>query len=212
MAKLLFIEASPRGSQATSSRLAETYVTALGAHNADLEIDRLDLWQSDLPPYDGDKVSAKLNIIFGRPQEGTVKTAWDEIVSYCDRFKAADRYVIAAPMWNGGIPYRLKHYIDIIQQPSLIFTLTPERGYEGLLKDKHATLILTAGAFSPSAPSPGFGADHHSTYLRFWLNQAGVDAIDEIRFEPTILTADYEGDLCKAEQQAKDLAKKHGRV
>ena len=28
-------------------------------------------------------------------------------------FTAADKYVLATPMWNFGVPYRLKHYIDL---------------------------------------------------------------------------------------------------
>jgi FMN-dependent NADH-azoreductase len=84
-------------------------------------------------------------------------------------------------MWNGGIPYRLKHYIDIIHQPGLMFGLDPANGCFGLLHNKKATLVLTSGAFSQAMPSPAFGVDHQSTYMRTWLNQAGVTDIDEIR-------------------------------
>jgi hypothetical protein len=31
-------------------------------------------------------------------------------------------------------------------------------------------------------------ADHHSTYVRDWLSQASVETIDEVRFQPTLLT------------------------
>lgn len=31
-------------------------------------------------------------------------------------------------MWNGGIPYRLKHYVDLIPQRSLLWGLKPETG------------------------------------------------------------------------------------
>jgi len=31
-------------------------------------------------------------------------------------------------------------------------------------------------------------ADHHSTYVRYRLSQAGVETIDEVRFQPTLLT------------------------
>jgi FMN-dependent NADH-azoreductase len=48
--------------------------------------------------------------------------------------------------------------------------------------------VLTAGAYADSRPSPAFGVDHQSTYLKSWLNQAGVTAIDEVRLQPTILT------------------------
>jgi FMN-dependent NADH-azoreductase len=72
--------------------------------------------------------------------------------------------------------------------------------------------VLTSGAFAQHFPSPAFGLDHHSTYLRDWLNQAGVTAIDEVRFQPTLLTADPAGDFAQAMQAAARLAETHGRV
>jgi FMN-dependent NADH-azoreductase len=54
--------------------------------------------------------------------------------------------------------------------------------------------------------------DHHSTYLRAWLNQAGVSKIDELRFQPTVLTQDPVGDLKRAKQAALRLAQAHSHV
>jgi FMN-dependent NADH-azoreductase len=89
--------------------------------------------------------------------------------------------------------------------------LKPETGYFGLLENKHATLVLTSGAFAPTSPSPAFGVDHQSTYLRAWLNQAGISAIDEVRFQPTLLTSDAAADLERAKQDAVRLAQGHVR-
>jgi FMN-dependent NADH-azoreductase len=58
--------------------------------------------------------------------------------------------------------------------------------------------------------APPFGIDHQSTYLRDWLNQAGVTAIDELRFQPSMLTADPAGDFEKAFKRAVELAQQHG--
>jgi len=80
--------------------------------------------------------------------EGAKQTAWDRIVEVTERFKAADYYVLGVPMWNGGIPYRLKLYIDIITQPGLLFGFDPAKGYFGLLKDKKATVIYVPQAYS----------------------------------------------------------------
>ena len=66
--------------------------------------------------------------------------------------------MLAVPMWNGGIPYRLKQYIDIIHQPGLLFGLDPAKGYFGLLQGKRAVLALTSGAYSPAAASPGISS------------------------------------------------------
>jgi FMN-dependent NADH-azoreductase len=212
MTKLLFVEASPRGSESKSIQIAETYLAALRANNQDLKVDRIRLWEADLPAFDGNKVAAKMNVIAGQDQNDAQKTAWDQIVAIANRFIAADRYLFAVPMWNGGIPYRLKQYIDLIHQPGLLWRLNPETGYYGLLKNKHATLALTSGAYAQQFPSPAFGEDFHSTYLRSWMSQAGVTQIDELRFQPTLLTKDPAGDLERARQRAVELAHSHGRV
>lgn len=212
MSKLLFIEASPRGKQSASSEIARTYLETLRKQNANLEVDTIDLWTTDLPPFDGDKVAAKLNIITGQSHSDRQQTAWDQIAEMAGRFSSADRYLFAVPMWNGGVPYRLKHYIDLIHQPGLMFGLDPKAGYHGLLRDKHATVVLTAGAYSPHLPSPEFGDDYQSSYLRFWLNQAGVTEVDELRFQPSLLTPDAVGDLGRVKQEAVELANKHGVI
>ncbi len=212
MTKLLFIQASPRSIKSKSLQIAQIYLEALRTETPDMEVDTLDLWEADLPAFDGDKAAAKLNVILGKDHDATQKSAWDQIVGIANRFISADRYLFAVPMWNDGVPYRLKQYIDIIHQPGLLFGLNPETGYFGLLENKRATLVLTSGVFAPNFPSPAFGVDHHSTYLRTWLNQAGISAIDELRFQPTLLTADPAGDLERAKQEAARLARMHGRV
>ncbi len=211
MNRLLFIQSSPRHTQSKSTQIAQAYLSALCENNPDLSVDVLSVWDIDLPVFDGDKVGAKIAVMQGKEHTASEKTAWDQIVEIANRFIAADRYLLAVPMWNGGIPYPLKHYIDLIHQPGLLWGLKPDSGYFGLLKNKHATLVLTAGAYSPSAPSPAFGTDHHSSYLRAWLNQARVTAIDELRFEPTLLTANPSGDFERARSEAVALAIVHGR-
>lgn len=212
MPKLLFIQASPRGEQSKSIQVAQAYLKALKASNPALEVDVLQLWETDLPVFDGDKVAAKINVMTGQEHSAAQMTAWDQIVDIASRFIAADRYLIATPMWNGSIPYRLKQYIDIIHQPGLLWGLDPKTGYFGLLQNKQATLVLSAGAFADDRPSPDFGVDHQSTYLKAWLNQAGVTAIDEVRVQPTLLTTDPEDVLEQANKAAVSLAVTHARL
>jgi FMN-dependent NADH-azoreductase len=205
MTKLLFIQVSPRA-ESKSIAIAAAYIDALRAKTPDLSVETLALWQENLPQFDGDRANAKLNVITDQDQSASQKTAWDEITAIAQRFAAADIYVFAVPMWNGGIPYRLKQYIDIIHQPGLLFGLDPASGYFGLLENKRAVLACTSGAFSQAAPSPAFGVDHHSTYLRDWLNQTGVTDIAEICFEPTLLDPDADGAFQRAIAHAQNLA------
>jgi FMN-dependent NADH-azoreductase len=206
MSSLLYIKASPRGAESKSAAVANAYVAALRERLPRLSVDILDLAKEELPDFDGDKVAAKMAVMTGQANEGAQKSAWEEITAVANRFISADRYLVAVPMWNGGIPYRLKQYIDVIHQPGLLWGLDPKSGYFGLLKNKKAVLALTSGAYGPSMPSPAFGLDHHSTYLRAWLNQAGVTDIEEIRFQPTILNLDAEGSFKTAIAAARSLA------
>ncbi len=206
MSKLLYIKASPRGADSKSAAVAEAYLAALRDRIPGLAVDTLDLAKEAIPDFDGNKVAAKMAVMSGQTNEGRRKTAWDEITAVANRFIAADRYLIAVPMWNGGLPYRLKQYIDVIHQPGLLWGLDPKTGFIGLLKNKKAVLALTSGAFGPSMPSPAFGVDHHSTYLRSWLNEAGVADIEEVRFQPTILNPDPEGSFKSALSAARSLA------
>lgn len=204
MSKLLFIKASPRKSSSKSITIAEEFLSGFQESQMDLKIDTLDLWDEHLPPFDGDKAAAKMKVITQQSLDDVEKTSWNEVLTIIARFKAADYYLFAVPMWNGGIPYRLKQYVDIIHQPGELWSLDPVKGYEGLLKGKKAIIVYTSGAYAPGV-SAEFGDDFQSTYLRSWLNQAGILDLQEIRYQPTLLTSDPEGALETAKKYARNL-------
>jgi FMN-dependent NADH-azoreductase len=148
MTKLLYIQASPRHAASRSIAVADAYLGALKARTPGLEVDTIELWEAGLPEFDGNRANAKLTVFAGQANQGAQATLWDEITTIANRFIAADRYLFAIPMWNGGIPYKLKQYIDVIHQPGLTFGFDPSKGYFGLLNNKKATLVYTSGAFS----------------------------------------------------------------
>lgn len=205
MTKLLYVKGSPRAGS-RSVAVANAYLDALARKIPNLAVDTLPLWDARLPEFDGDKVAAKLTVFAGAAPEGAARTAWDEIVTIAERFTSAGRYLFAVPMWNNGIPYKLKQFIDLVHQPGFTFGFDPATGYVGLLKNKSATLVYCSGAYSPGAPSPAFGVDHHSAYMRSWLEQAGVSDITEIRYQPTLLSDDPERDLQRAKEAAAAAA------
>jgi FMN-dependent NADH-azoreductase len=109
-------------------------------------------------------------------------------------------------MWNAGVPYVLKQWIDIITQPGWVFGFTPTDGYHGLLTGKKAVTVYTSGVYSPGAP-PAFGSDFHSTFFNDWLRFAGITDVTELRFQPTMLTATPEADRAAAHANATLAAK-----
>jgi len=176
MTKLLYIKASPRAERSISVNLADEYLTAYRALHSDVEVDEIDLWHANLPEFDGDSAAAKVSF-FGEPEMNErQRTVYDELVAIFTRFNAADEYLFAAPLWNFGIPYKLKQYIDLLTMPGTLFGFDPSTGYSGLLKGKRATAIHTAAIFMPDMPK-SYGTDHMTQYLSDWLNFAGVDDV-----------------------------------
>lgn len=205
MTKLLHIIASPRGAGSQSNTLANAYIEARRAADPGLVVDMLDLWQDNLPEFDGDKAAAKMTFFGVGEMDGTKQSAWDRVTQVTQRFIDADHYVFAVPMWNGGVPYKLKQYIDIITQPGLLFGFDPQTGYSGLLKNKKASIFYTSGVFAPDV-DPKFGSDFHSTYLSWWLNVIGISDIEAVRFQPSLIVADPVAELAAAVTKARSAA------
>ena len=55
---------------------------------------------------------------------------------------------------------------------------------------------------------PAFGVDFHATYFDDWLRFIGIRDIEGIRFQPTLLTNDYDGDLAVAIAAAQAAARR----
>jgi len=204
MTKLLHIQASPRGADSKSNEIARARIETLRQTHRGLVVDTIDLWREPLPEFEGNSAAAKMSFFGVGQLEGAKQTAWDRIVEVTERFKAADYYVLGVPMWNGGIPYRLKLYIDIITQPGLLFGFDPAKGYFGLVKDKKATVIYSSGVFAPGSP-PQYGLDFQSNYLDWWLRFIGVTNIEVIRYQPSLLTQDPAKGFSDAIAKAREL-------
>jgi FMN-dependent NADH-azoreductase len=126
---------------------------------------------------------------------------WQAARAVFDRFAAADTYLFSVPMWNAGVPYVLKQWIDIVTQPGWVFGFTPTEGYTGLIEGRKAAVVYTGGVYSPGAPL-AFGNDFHSTFFNDWLRFVGIADVMEIRWQPTVLTASRDQDRAAALERA----------
>ncbi len=184
MAKLLYIESSPRKARSKSIRVAEAFLAAYQAANPADEIVKLDLWEKQLPEFDGYTIDAKYQVLHGQGFDADQQAAWQSVVDVCDEFKSADKYVISLPMWNFGIPYKLKHYIDVIAQPGQTFSFSPETGYAGLVTGKPVvTIYARGGAYSSDEAR---GMDFQKSYLNLLLGFIGFTDIHDLTIEPTL--------------------------
>lgn len=202
MAKLLYIESSPRKSRSKSIEVTKAFLEAYRNANPGDEIVTLDLWHTSLPEFDGYTIDAKYQVLHGQGFDAEQEKAWKAVVRVCDEFKSADKYVISVPMWNFGVPYKLKHYIDIIAQPGQTFSFDPASGYSGLVTGKPAAVIYARGG---AYGGEGSGMDHQKPYVEQILGFFGFTDIHPIVIEPTLAAPD---DLAKTIATAIDDAKR----
>jgi FMN-dependent NADH-azoreductase len=149
-------------------------------------IEPLNLWDLSLPAVDLNVSNAKYAIMSGKTLSPKEQSSWEVIKQHCDRFNKADAIVIALPMWNFGIPYILKHYIDVITQPGICFSWSPIEGYTPLVESKRCVVV------SSSAADFRFGSgNEHSDfsvpYLDEWLKVYFGHKVDHLDFSPTAL-------------------------
>ncbi|MGZ4269488.1 MAG: FMN-dependent NADH-azoreductase [Solirubrobacteraceae bacterium] len=204
MTKLLYVVSSPRGEASESTAIADAFLAAYRRARPGLEVDVLDLWREPLPVYGGRGVEAKMSVFAGAEPAGSAGEAWAAVRRTFARFDAASEYLFTVPMWNHGVPWVLKHLIDTVSQPGMVFGFDPATGYTGLLRDKRAVVVYTSAVWQPGAPA-AFGTDFHSTYFRDWLRWAGIDDVEEIRFQPTLVSTTTDADRAAAHERARAL-------
>ena len=207
MKKLLHVKGSPRGALSVSGQIASAYLDAYEAKHPDATVAEIDLWNADLPEFDGDSAAAKVSYFGEAPMNARQQTVHDKLRGIFDDFNSADDYLFSVPMWNFGVPYKLKQYIDILTMPSTLFGWDPAVGYIGLLKNKRATAVYTAAIYSPGV-TPAYGTNHTSPHLEDWLRFAGVTDIASIAFWGSKLLPEAERRMDAAKEEARVAARR----
>lgn len=185
MATLLYIESSPRKQRAHSIEVARAFLeTYRSAHPSDT-VTTLNLWSHPLMEFDGDTIQAKYNVMHGQKHTAAQAAAWERVKAEFKRLADADKLLLSLPMWNFGVPYKLKHFIDVVTQPGLAFNVTPEGGYQGLVTGKPTAVIYARGGQYP-AGTPGAAYDFQKPYIELWLGFIGLTKIQSIVVEPSL--------------------------
>lgn len=204
MSKLLYIEASPRKKRSSSIATAKLFIEEYRKKHPQDQVIIKDLWKTSLPSFDGDVIEAKYNILHNKPHTEENKKAWKAVEELIADFKSADKYVFSLPMWNFGIPYILKHYIDLLVQPGYTFETTKEGLYKGLVTDKKVLLIYSRGG-AYGAETGAQSLDLQKAYMETILAFIGFKNFQTIIVEPTLGGEEKKE---KALNQAKEQALK----
>lgn len=175
---ILFVNSSARGDYSESKQLAEAILKKLTDASPDAKVVRRDV-ATDLPP------AVSMDWILGAytPAEGHSegsKAAMAKSDEYIDELLAADVLVLAAPMYNFGVPATLKLWVDQVCRIGRTFTAS----YQGLAKAK----VYVASARGGAGYGPGQmmeNADFVVSYLRTVLGFIGMKDVTFLDIENT---------------------------
>lgn len=197
--KLLYIKANakPKG-QSRTFMISEEFIKTYMENNPNDEIITLDLYAEGIKPLSPED----LDRVLGTKTEESKN---DPILKYTYQFAEADKYVIAAPMWNLSFPAILKAYIDYICVAGITFRYTSE-GPVGLLNNKKAVYITTRGGdySSPRTHDLEMG----ERYIRTIFTFLGITHFTTIAANKLdIASTDAASIINKAIDEARKLAK-----
>lgn len=184
MSRLLYIEASPLKSRSHTVAVSRAFLDAYRVAHPSDELERLDLWQMTLPPFDAQTIDAKFAVLRRNEFTAGQFERWEAVRRVSRQFNAADKYVFSVPMWNFGVPYVLKHYIDVVTLPGENWTWSAEAGYGTLLTGKKALAIYASA--NPHAQVGDDADDFQKPFMRRWLRFVGVEDVHEIAVAPTL--------------------------
>lgn len=207
MARLLYVKASPLPERSYSLAVADAFVEAYRASHPSDTVDVLDVFHDDLPAFDGPVVRAKYAILHGKDHSPEEAQAWQAVVEAVERFKSADKVLMAVAMWNFAIPYPLKQYIDVIVQPGLTFSYSPDTGYTGLVQGKpFLGVYARGGEYAPGSDAEAL--DYQKKYLETVMGFMGFEEIRSILVEPTLMAGPDAAEAKRdaAISEAKELA------
>lgn len=197
MSRVLYIKANikPEG-QSRTFKVSDEFVEEYKKNNPNDEVVTLDLY--------------KENIDFLRPQDlEKLFSSKDEEsknhpkLKYAYQFAEADKYIIAAPMWNLSIPAILKAYIDYVSVSGITFKYTAQ-GPVGLLNNKKAVHIVSRGGDYNNSPY-----EMGDRYLKTILGFFGIADMKTIALDNTDTgVVDINEIIENGKKQAKEIASK----
>ena len=196
MSKVLYIKANIKNEgESRTFKVSDSFVEEYKRNNPEDEIITLDLYKENIDFLRHDD----LGKIFGPKDEESKK---NPILKYAYQFAEADKYIIAAPMWNLSFPAILKAYIDYVSVTGITFKYTAE-GPVGLLNNKKAVHIVSRGGDYENAPY-----EMGDRYLRTILGFFGIREIETIAVDGLdVMGVDVQAKVEEAIEKATSFAK-----
>jgi FMN-dependent NADH-azoreductase len=205
MKKLLYIIANPNPSDLSYSRkVADFIASEYQAQHPDHTVVVKDLYKDGVPLLDEAYLSGRRKQAIGDTSSLTdqEKSAVQAVEAYVDEFLGFDRYLIAVPMWNFGVPPLLKAYVDTIVIPGKTFSYK-STGPVGLLaeSDRKMLVVESTGGFYSQGPAAKY--NHCSTYLQDVFGFIGIHQLKVLPVEGTAIPGHNETVVENAKKAAQ---------
>ncbi|WP_158790339.1 FMN-dependent NADH-azoreductase [Granulicella sp. L60] len=182
---LFHVVSSPRKERSASIEVANAFIDAWHGKHPSGVVETLNVWDAQLPDFNREALAAKYASLEGKQLTPEQEKAWRKIKDLANLFLRADLILFSVPMWNFGIPYKLKHLIDTVSHKDILFTFD-ERGLLGLLGGKTTVIIAARGAqLGGDFPERDF--DHQIAYLKTWSRMVGIENVHTLAIEKTLL-------------------------
>lgn len=181
MAKVLFVKANDRpADQAVSVKLYDAFLKSYKEAHPQDEITELDLYALNLPYYGNTAITGQFKLAKGMEPTAEEKKLADLANQYLDQFLAADKVVVAYPLWNFTVPAPLITYLSYLAQAGKTFKYTAE-GPVGLVGDKKVALLNARGGVYSVPPMDAIEMSHKlvKTTFGFW----GVNETQDVIIE-----------------------------
>jgi FMN-dependent NADH-azoreductase len=185
MTNLLHIIATPRGLASNTGRISGVLLEELHAQYDDLDVATLDLFSADLPAVAGVNIKTKYALMTGQPVDEAARSSWSEIERTIEQFLAADIHLLTVPMWNFGVPYALKYYIDAIVQPGYLFQYDEQGVPHPMVHGKKMLCVTSRGGDYTGQLAP---LDYLESYLRTIFGFVGITDLTFFNAQPMDIT------------------------
>lgn len=202
---LLFVTANPKEtSESYGLQLAETFLEAYKEENPSDTIERLNLFEENIPPLE------KAALAMWEQQGQAKPDHMEEVTNpYVEQFLRAERIVIVTPLWNMSFPPQVKAYVDQLIVPDKTFRFT-DKGIMGLMQQKKMVHIQSRGGVYSEGPLQKF--EHGDSYLRLIFGLIGLKDYHHLFIEGTsTFPDDVLSRLAQAKEQGRKLAKEFAK-
>ena len=196
MSKVLYIKANIKSEgESRTFQVSDHFIEEYKRSHPEDQVEVVDLYKEGIDFLRQEDLGA----IFGPKNE---ESRNHPKLKYAYQFAEADKYVIAAPMWNLGSPAILKAYFDYVSVTGIAFKYTAE-GPVGLLTGKKAVHIVARGGEYANAPY-----EMGDRYIKTILGFFGVADVETIAVENVdVIGVNVPEKVDAAKENASALAK-----